>query len=377
MTVDYRPVTPRELDAWDDLTVHPFGGHVLQSRAWAEHRARFGWRPYFLVGDDGSAVLALIRPWPVIGGASAYLPRGPIPAGGTDAMIARLDGVVRWLSARGVDVVASDAEIPAATGYRDGLATIGFRSIEEIQPSRHRMTIPLGQGASPEAVRAGFDKATRQRIRRAESDGTVVVRWDRPSGTAAGSGGGDDPGPGLVRSDEPPGAALDRFYNLLLETGDRRHFTFGPRGAFVPWWRVALEAGLLVLLEARTADGETLAGLVLYRHGGRLSTAHSADHAAGRTDHPGVLHLLRWRAIELAIREGCAEMDLGGVDVRGARRIPEPGEPMRGLYDHKRGFGATWVELAGAHERVIRPWRYALGRGTAAISRAVATRRRR
>ena len=171
----------------------------------------------------------------------------------------------------------------------------------------------------------------------------------------------------------PPGAAwaLDRFYDLLLETGERRQFAFGPRAPFLAWWRAALADGLLVLLEARSVGGDPLAGLVLHRHGGRLSTVHSGDHAALRREHPGALHLLRWRAIQLAIREGCAEMDLGGVDVPGARRPPVEGEPMHGLYEHKRSFGAAWIQLAGAHERVIRPRRYALGRAIARAARLV------
>ena len=103
-----------------------------------------------------------------------------------------------------------------------------------------------------------------------------------------------------------------------------------------------------------------------------MSTAHSADDAARRRDQPGTMHLLRWRAIELALAERRTEMDLGGVDVAGARRPPEPGEPTHGLYEHKRSFGATWVELAGAHERVARPWRYAAGRVTARIARGSA-----
>ena len=64
-----------------------------------------------------------------------------------------------------------------------------------------------------------------------------------------------------------------------------------------------------------------------------------------------------------------AEMDLGGVDVAGARRVPAPGEPMYGLYEHKRSFGAEWLELAGAHERVLRPRRYRAGRVAARVRR--------
>jgi lipid II:glycine glycyltransferase (peptidoglycan interpeptide bridge formation enzyme) len=361
--MEVRPASARELEAWDDLTVHPGGGHVLQSVAWARHRAASGWRPHHLVLGDGSAVLALERRWPLIGGSSVYLPRGPIPTGSPEAMVARLAAVSDWLRGHGADVVASDAEVPATTGYPDLLRGIGFGPIEEIQPSRHRFSLPLGHGVDAEAVFAGVAKSTRQRIRGAERDGTRIVRHDAMA-TA-------DPGPGFVAPAEPARDALDRFYDLMLQTGERRHFAFGPREAFLGWWQAAHAAGLLVLLEARAADGTPVAGLILYRHGGRLSTVHSADDAALRGSHPGTLHLLRWRAIELAIREGCAEMDLGGVDVPGARREPRPGEPTHGLAEHKRAFGATWLELTGAHERVMRPARYAVGRALARAGRVL------
>lgn len=366
--MEVRPATAREIEAWDDLTVHPGGGHVLQSMAWARHRAASGWRPHHLVLDDGSAVLAIERPWPLIGGSSVYLPRGPIPAGSAEAMIHRLEAVAGWLRQRGADVVASDAEIPASSGYPDLLGGIGFHPIEEIQPSRHRYSLPLGHGADADAVFGAIARSTRQRIQGAERDGIQIVRHDR----AVGHGGPNpDPGPGFEAPGEPLAATLERFYDLLLQTGERRHFAFGPRAGFLAWWQAAHDAGLLILLEARLADDLPVAGLILYRHGGRLSTVHSADDAALRQAHPGALHLLRWRAIELAIREGCAEMDLGGVDVPGARLQPAPGEPTFGLSEHKRAFGATWLELSGAHERVLRPTRYGVGRALARAARLV------
>ena len=171
-------------------------------------------------------------------------------------------------------------------------------------------------------------------------------------------------GEGFLAPAEPAEVALDRFYDLLLETGERRHFSFGPRASFVAWWSAALDAGHLVYLEARAGDarGEPLAGLILYRHGGRLSTVHSGDHDAVRKTHPGALHLLRWRAIQLAIREGSSEMDLGGVDVAGARTEPQEGDPLYGLYQHKQSFGGQWLALTGAHERVFDPRGYQIGR---------------
>ncbi len=322
------------------------GGHVLQSRAWAAHRAERGWRPRFLAAGDVRA-LALVRPWPLLGGGSGYVPRGPVAAGhpwlegGGGAGIGEaLAAIARHLAADGVDVLAADPEVAEADrGYASALAGAGFRPIADIQPSRHRMAIELPGDGDRDAVLAGIAKPTRQRIRRAERDGVSVVRWDAAATELD----------GCHRTDEPGEVALRRFYDLLQATGERLGFGFAGPGEFVAWWVRALAAGHLVYLEAHegSPDGDLLGGLIVYRHGRRLSTAHSGDRVERRRDHPGAMHLLRWRAIELALAEARDEMDLGGVDVAGARRPPEPGEPTYGLYEHKRSFGARWMGLAG------------------------------
>ena len=374
-----RDAVSDELATWDTHAVESAGGHVYQSRAWAEHRRASGWSPRFLLTDDGGRVLALTRAWRLVGGSSAYLPRGPVPGAANlppTALADRLLAVSEALATGGVDVVAADPEVPtSAAAYREAIRRAGFRSIEEIQPSRHRVSLPLAPGADQGDVFEAIAKSTRQRVRAAERAGVSVVRHDsRASANGAGEG--------FMDPAEPAAMALDRFYDLLLETGERRHFSFGPRAAFVAWWRAALAAGHLIYLEARApslgsaseasggglAVGEPLAGLILYRHGGRLSTVHSGDHAAARRDHPGALHLLRWRAIQLAIREGCIEMDLGGVDIAGARAEPREGDPLYGLYQHKRAFGGVWLELTGAHERVFDRSGYVAGRITGRVA---------
>ena len=358
------PAAPAERAEWDRRTVQAPGGHVYQSLAWAEHRAASGWRPRFLRFDDGFAVLALERSWPFIGGSSAYLPRGPVAAGEPAEMTAnRLAAVSEFLASQGADVLATDAELPAATGYRERIRRDGYRPIPEIQPSRHRISLPLSPDATDDGIRAGFGKSTRQRINGAERAGLQVARYDA-------AGWADDEAL-FAAPARPLAEALHGFYSLLESTGSRRGFGFGPRAAFVPWWQLAHDRGLLVYLELNDDTGTAIAGLVLYRHGERLTTVHSADRTGARSDHPGLMHLLRWRAIQLAIREGCTEMDLGGVDIAPYHREPVDGEPMFGLYEHKRSFGAHWVEMTGAHERVIRPWRYLAGRAAARAARLV------
>jgi lipid II:glycine glycyltransferase (peptidoglycan interpeptide bridge formation enzyme) len=375
MSSEVRELGPAELDGWDDAAVHAPGGHVLQSRAWAEHRVARGWRPRYLVAG-GRHAMVLTRPWAVLPGGSAYVPRGPVgpavpwsfdgapaaPDAGRTTGEA-LAAIGTRLAADGIDVLAADPEVAGDDdAYLAALSAAGFRAIPEIQPSRHRMALAI-EGADEPAVFAGIAKATRQRIRRAERDGAIVLRWDAASG---------DP-EGFVRATEADGAAFERFYGLLRETGDRLGFGFAGPAELTAWWRRALAAGHLVYLEAREGapQGDVLGGLVLYRHGTRLSTAHSADRAGRRRDHPGTMHLLRWRAIQLALAEGHREMDLGGVDLPGARRVPVEGEPTFGLYEHKRSFGAEWVALAGARERVARPRRYAAGRAVSKLARTL------
>jgi lipid II:glycine glycyltransferase (peptidoglycan interpeptide bridge formation enzyme) len=364
-----RELDGAELRRWDAEAVDVEGGHVLQSRAWAEHRAGSGWTPRHLA-VGGHRALVLVKGWPVIPGGSAYVPRGPVGPGtpwvaGEGSGVAvgdALRSVAAYLDGQGIDVLAADPEVAADDArYRSALDAIGFHGIPEIQPSRHRMALPLPTDGDPATVLEGVAKASRQRIRRAERDGLCVLRWDAAATEL----------PGSERATEDAAPALDRFYGLLRATGDRRGFTFGGPAEFTAWWRRAHAAGHLVYLEAREdgPDGDVLGGLVLYRHGRRLSTAHSGDRAERRRDHPGAMHLLRWRAIELALAERRTEMDLGGVDVAGARRPPEPGEPTHGLYEHKRSFGAEWVALVGAQERVARPWRYAAGRAAARVAR--------
>jgi lipid II:glycine glycyltransferase (peptidoglycan interpeptide bridge formation enzyme) len=367
-----REATPAELADWDRLTVQAPGGHVYQSMTWAAERSKLGWQPLHVMLDaDDHAALVLTRRFPWVGGASAYVPRGPVadagrPGEAGDAGARRVAALADWLAGRGVAVVATDAEIPAVDrAYGAGLTAAGFHPIPEIQPSRHRVSLALAGDTDDAAVRAGLTKSTRQRVSAAEND-VVVQRHD-----TAGWIGFD---PLFVRPTVDLAAALDGFATLLEGTGERLGFRFGPRQVFLDWWTAAHAAGLLAFLEARDPvdDGRALGGLILYRHGGRLSTVHSADAPGVREAHPGVMHLLRWRAIQLAIREGCTDMDLGGVDTAPDHREPGEGHPMAGLYEHKRSFGASWVEMTGAHERVMRPIRYAAGRAAARLARMIA-----
>jgi lipid II:glycine glycyltransferase (peptidoglycan interpeptide bridge formation enzyme) len=335
---------------WDRLVVEAPGGSVLQGGAQAAHRAGQGWGPRFLTFADGRGAMVLTRRRPPIPGFLAYAPRGPITAGDPPAEVARrVLGLADWLRREGATVLAADPALAASTTYAGILEAAGFHEVEEVQAERHRMVLTWPAGGTAASVLAGVSKTTRQRIRAAERGGTVVS----------------------TATDE---TALERFAELYAATARRLAFWVGDVGAAAAWWRRCIDAGQGLLLVARN-DDRMVGGLFLYRQGGEYATAYSADDAATRRDLPGTMHLLRWRAIELAIEHGDGTIDLGGVDVPGARRIPEPGEATYGLYEHKRSFGASWVACAAAHEIVLRPWIHRASGMARSLRRRRATQR--
>lgn len=364
-----REAAAEELTTWDGRVVDVPGGDVQQSLAWGRHRARMGSLPYHLVLDDGSVALVLARRRRFLGGGRAYVPHGPVGGeGGAEVVAGRVAAIAAWARDHGFDVVVADPQVPAASGLPAHLAGLGFHQVEEIGPSRHRLGVAIPAGATEAALLAGIAPKTRQQLLAAERRGVRIHRYDLLAGT--------DPGPGAhapapAHLADAAEEAFVRFHGLLVATGERRGFSAGSRPAALAWWRAALAAGHLLLLEARGTDDELVGAAVFYRHGGRLTYGHSADMAGLRSAYPGTMGLILWRALQLAAREGRTELDLGGVDVRGARRAPLPGEPTYGLLRFKQSFGGQWIELSGTHERVLRRSRHALVAGAQRAARAV------
>jgi lipid II:glycine glycyltransferase (peptidoglycan interpeptide bridge formation enzyme) len=325
--VSAAPTAPAD---WDDATVTPPGGHVLQSRAWAEHRAGQGWQPRFVSFDDGRRALVLTRRQPPLPGFAAYAPRGPISAGDpAEALAARVIALSTWVRSAGGRVLTIDPELSANPKYEGILAAGRFKQREEIQASRHRMLVPLPTGTTEDSLLANMSKSARQRIRAAEQAGTVIA-------------------------EDPAGDDLPELARMLGEAAETKHFSVGRVAALIGWWRRVLAAGHARFWVARS-DGVPVGALLAYQHGGHLGTAYSADDRARRAELPGTMHLLRWNFLRTALERGDSFADLGGVDVAGARRVPHEGEPTYGLYEHKRSLGAVWTESAAAHEIVLRP----------------------
>ncbi len=316
--------------AWDARAVDVPGGHVMQSATWGAYRASQGYEPHYLTFEDGHAALALLRRSAGLPGAEANIRHGPAHAGETPSLAGeRAATLATWARDLGARDLFIDPERPADPDYGAALEAAGFAICEGIEPSIHVMRLTFAPGADAETVFAGFSKSSRQRIRAAQGDGTRV-------------------------SEDHSGDRLDEFAVLMRERAEVVGMQLQQGSDYLRGWRALMAAGLAHLLVAEH-DGELVGGLFLFHQGGIQATAYSADRAARRGDLPGTMHLVRWTAIAGALAAGCPAIELGGVDLPGHRSPPERGDPNRGLYEHKRGFGAEWVEREPPRRIVLRP----------------------
>ena len=262
---------------------------------------------------------------------------------------------------------------PPTAATRAQIRAAGFHPIEEIQPSRHRIV-----AAARRRRRGGRLRGDREVDPPADPEGREGRDRRRPPRRAARAGRGGGGLRGAARADRHRPRPL-----LRPPARDRRAAAVLVRAARVVRRLVARRPSRRPPRPPRGAlarRATPLAGLLLYRHGERLSTVHSGDHETARRDHPGALHLLRWRAIQLAIREGrdgdgprrrrrrrrAARAARGRADVRplpaqalvrgrvarahrGARE-GDPAEPLPGRRGSRRGSSRDPAPASGAAE---------------------------
>ena len=282
--------------------------------------------------DDGFRVLLLERRGRSIGGAGAYvLPRAdPGRRAGLERTAGRLRAVARPPRPRaGVDVVSSDPEIEASTGYRALIERDGFRPIDEAPLVAPPDAPTLPPGTDEKALFDGFQTTLRSSSGAPQKAGLTVA------------------------GDASTGASFQTLYDLLAAAATRRQFRLGPREAFVDWSLEALAAGHLVYL-GRTTRGRGPRRRDVLPARWPAHVLPLGGSGRGPAAVPGR------RAPAPMARDpagpaprGCTEMDLGGVDVAGHAGSRSKASRY-GLHVFKRSFGAEWVEQAGAHERVAR-----------------------
>ncbi|HRY28763.1 MAG TPA: peptidoglycan bridge formation glycyltransferase FemA/FemB family protein [Elusimicrobiota bacterium] len=325
----------KEAAAWDRFVSGSEKPHIMQSWAWAELKAKSGWRPHRLLierrGGARVGVSVLERDFPKIGRRFFYAPRGPVVATGwrpedLEQLFLELAGLAK--NRRAVflkmdpdvsleqDWISSDLR---GAGFVPATGGGGFAGV---QP---RCVFRLKIGASEEELLKNMDQKTRYNIRLAGKKGVTV----RPV------------------SDR---AEIETFHRILIETGQRDGFMVRPLRYFNDIQDLMGPRGQAQYFLAELG-GKALAGALALRFGPVCWYAYGASSNEGRQHMPN--HLMQWTMIRWAKSQGC-----GLYDFRAVPDDPNPQNPLYGLYRFKKGFGGDLVRFVGEFDKVYSPWWY-------------------
>jgi peptidoglycan pentaglycine glycine transferase (the first glycine) len=325
--MSYEPITPTPT-AWDAfVAAHP-RAHLLQTGAWGELKAAFGWAPIRVgLADAGGKLVAgaqiLFRRLPLRLGWLAYVPYGPLvdwsDAEQVQALLAAIDRVAQ---------IHSAAFLKIEPGF--GLDGVDFAaydfapSPQTVQPPR---TVVLDISDSEDDILARMNQSTRRNIRKSARHDVAIRQGTR--------------------------ADVDSFNALINRTGKRQDFgVHAPHyyelayDLFVPDGQAALLMG--------SYEGQDLAGVMVFAFGGQAWYFYGASSREERKRM--ATYGVQWAGIQWARAQGAARYDMYGVPDEDPATLEaqftERHDGLWGVYRFKRGWGGEVVRSAGAWDRV-------------------------
>jgi peptidoglycan pentaglycine glycine transferase (the first glycine) len=300
-------VSPRRTQTqWESFIAEHPQTHLLQTPAWGELKAEFGWQ-VDRVQVEASGAQVLFRKLP-FGFSLAYIPKGPIGPF-TPELLQELDELCVEKRAFALKI-----ELDQHADNQEKFFLLDLHEDEE-------------------TILARMNQKTRYNIRLATRKGVTARPWKK----------------------------LDQFGQMIQETAIRDSF-----GAHVPsYYKRAYElfypAGTCECFVAEF-DGNPLAAIMVFLHGNRAWYFYGASTNKERNRMP--TYLLQWEAIQWAKDRACTKYDLWGVpdydlETLEERFLKEKGG-LWGVYRFKRGFGGELVRSIGAWDRVYNQAIYSL-----------------
>ena len=333
---------------WNQLIASLPGRHILQSWEWGESKRISGWQASHKVWrdeDDQTAAAALILTRAIsLKGIEfplriMYIPRGPIILNWEDiplrtkvlsdlneigkqrnVVFIKMDPEVEM--GRGVPREAGADEISWAQNLIGDLREDGWIPSPEQVQFRNTMLIDLQPEL--EQLLVNMKQKTRYNVRLAERRGVTVRPGNLPD--------------------------LDLLFNMYAETSLRDGFTIRNADYYLSLWRDFITAGMAEPLLAEV-DGEPVAGVIIFRFGGRAWYMFGMSREAHREKMPN--YLLQWEAMVRAKQEGCVSYDLWGAPDEFDEK-----DPLWGVFRFKAGLGAEVVRFIGAWDLPLNPLMY-------------------
>lgn len=313
--------------------------HFLQSWAWGEFKAKFGWAAHHLQTDQAAAQI-LFRRLP-LGLTIGYVPKGPLLDWNDEAAVKTTLSRLRAI-AKQQGAIFLKIEPPVAIEnetVRQWLLQSGFQAADTIQPNSTSVVDIRGDEAD---ILARMKQKTRYNIRLAARKG-VSVR--------VGSG-----------------ADMPTFYQLSQLTATRDGFAIHDLAYYQTVYDgFAPDDCALLLAEF---EGQPLAALMVFRHQQTAYYVYGASSNERRNLMP--TYLIQWEAMRWARALGCTQYDLWGLPDADAATLEAEfqhrHDGLWGVYRFKRGFNGQLERSLGAFDQVYRPLLYRLYRWRRGIS---------
>lgn len=333
--------------AWDNLVAQFKPTHVLQSAAWGEVKADFGWKPlrarwYDADGVTVAAVQILERvvrlPGMPVQLRVLYAPKGPLldwrDVRLRSRVLADLGRIARRRNAifikidpdvvvgKGIPGQPDACEDPLGADVVAELSAHGWRfSPDQIQ---FRNTVVINLSPEEEELLANMKQKTRYNVRLAGRKG-VEVRVGGP---------GD----------------LDLLYRMYAQTSVRDGFVIREAQYYRRVWGTFLSSGQAEALIAEV-EGAAVGAVIIFRFGDRAWYLYGMSTENHREKMPN--YLLQWEAMRRAREAGCLSYDLWG-----APDVFAESDDLWGVYRFKEGLGGTVERRLGAWDWTAQSTRY-------------------
>lgn len=310
---------------WDNFLARYPNAHILQTAAWGDLKADFGWEVLRCVANDVGAQV-LFRRLP-LGYTLAYLPKGPVGRAAWEQLWPEIDALCRQRRA-----IALKVEPDLWRDPIQGVAESpphGFSSSPyTVQPPR---TILVGLDGEEAEIQARMKQKTRYNIRLA-SRKEVVVR---------------------------PSADVDAFFAMITVTGERNEFGVHNAAYYRRAYDLFHPRGACELFVAEYQQ-QPIAAIMVFSQGERAWYFYGASLDEHRDRMPS--YRLQWEAMRWARVRGCRTYDLWGIPDEDERvleqQFTQRSDGLWGVYRFKRGFGGTVCRAQGPWDRVYRPMMY-------------------
>lgn len=304
---------------WDEK-VAGLGGHVLQSRGWAEFQQALGKEAVYASGDGWCWVGYIEKRR---GGKFLYVPYGPTVRG--QAALARAVEVLRDAAEK----LRADFMRMEPVGAVEGgdVRVLGGRLVDENQPQR---TIVMDLRADEAELRHGLAQSNRNLINTAESRGVELSRAASP----------DEKGP---------------FLELLAQTVQHQKIHLYDERYFTALLETLMPAGVAQLHYALFGGQPVAAAVTLDFAGTRYYLFAASDFERNREAKAAVP--LLWGLIMSAKEAGLHWFDFYGI-----APTDDPNDKKAGLTRFKLSFSKNIVTRVGTWEIPVHAARYQLYR---------------